>query len=111
MNRQNRLRSSREFKRLFSAGKRAVSGPILCVAKPGDDGEVTKVGFVVTRKVGGAVERNHVKRLLRESARHLIGRIKPGSQVILMARGPMPDRNFQHITRAVETAMGKAGVL
>lgn len=62
---QRRLRRSSDFTRVERQGQRAQGRLVVVVARPGRG----RVGFTVSRKVGGAVVRNAVKRRLRDIAR------------------------------------------
>ena len=65
--RDRRVRRSNDFQRIERQGQRAHGSFVTVVARvargPG------RVGFTVSKKVGNAVQRNHVKRRLREAAR------------------------------------------
>lgn len=58
---------------------------VLSVLKNVPDPEV-RVGLITSRRVGGAVQRNRVRRRLREIVRTAIPRIAPGIWVTLVAR-------------------------
>ena len=68
-----RLGRDRDFKHVFSVRHRRESGPLLVYGAPNDLGHA-RLGLSVSRKVGGAIARNRVKRHLRESFRQSDGK-------------------------------------
>ena len=59
-----RLKKEKDFNLVFKKGKRAFSSKLTLVYLPSDE---IKVGYAVSKKHGGSVVRNRIKRLLRES--------------------------------------------
>lgn len=80
------MRRRSEFSQTLRGGRRAgrplVSGHLLC--RPGQ-GETARVGFVVSKAVGGAVVRNQVRRRLRHLARGYLGSLPEGSLLVVRA--------------------------
>lgn len=69
-----------------------------------------RLGVSVNRKVGGAVERSRIKRLLRESFANLRDRFPEGYDVVLVARPPLADiaaGGEQAVTEAVNEVVEK----
>ena len=62
----HRLKKQKDFDRVFREGKRLFSSSLTLVYIPSKE---MKVGFAVGKKHGGSVQRNRIKRLLRESFR------------------------------------------
>ena len=60
-------------------------------AFPRGDSEPARLGLSVSRKVGGAVERNKVKRLVKEAFAAEAGKVKPGTDVVVVARAEASD--------------------
>ena len=66
--RSMRLSKRKDFQRIFNARERKGIGPLLIYALPNGLGH-NRLGLSVSRRVGRAVQRNRIKRLLREAFR------------------------------------------
>jgi ribonuclease P protein component len=94
-----RLRKRADFL-AAAAGSRAPGAAfVLQARRRADDGPV-RVGFTVSRKVGNAVERNRVRRRLREVVRlSAPGRLRQGYDYVLIGRRAALDWPFDRLMR------------
>ena len=84
-------------------------GFVLLVRDRKDGNPLKRVGFTVSKKVGGAVVRNRMKRRFRELAREIIPvRGHPGSDHVMIGRSGGIELDFgtlrTDLTRALEKA-------
>jgi ribonuclease P protein component len=71
-----------------------------------DGTRTVRIGFTATRKIGGAVVRNRVKRRLREAARILAPfHAKPGCDYVFIARGGTATRPWARLLDDMKTAL------
>jgi ribonuclease P protein component len=84
---RGRLSRSADFDRVFRQGSSHGGREfVLYVFPRGEEDAAPRLGLSVSRKVGGAVQRNHVKRLLREAFALDADRLPGGSDVVVIAR-------------------------
>jgi len=86
---RGRLSRSAEFDRVFRQGRSLANRVLVLYSFPrgaGEPAEAPRLGLSVSRKVGGAVDRNRVKRLLREAFEAECARVPAGYDVVLVAR-------------------------
>ncbi|HSV73171.1 MAG TPA: ribonuclease P protein component [Chthonomonadales bacterium] len=110
MPKANRLCRSRDFRRVRQVGATVREPLVVLTAAPGL-AAATRIGFVVSRKLGGAVARNRVRRRLRVACASRLAAISPARDVVVVARSAARDVSYQVIDAAVGAALAKAGVL
>jgi ribonuclease P protein component len=112
--RSGRLSRSAEFERVYRQGRSTANRHLVLYTFPNAAVDRPRLGLSVSRKVGGAVERNRLKRLLREAfARELEG-LRSGQDVVVVARPPAGElaerEGLAGVDEALSELIAKAGL-
>jgi ribonuclease P protein component len=114
---RGRLSRSAEFERVYRQGRSVGNRFLVLYAFPragtaGENAGGPRLGLSVSRKVGGAVDRNRVKRLLREAFAVEGERVPADHDVVLVARPEARDlaerEGLDGVRRALGELVGKA---
>jgi len=106
-----RIRRPDEFQRCYREGKMHKNElAVIHVYRRGDDGEA-RVGFSVSRKLGGAVQRNKVKRWMRESVYPIQSLLPPGIDVVFSARTVAREAGFKRLNEAIRELLFRSRLL
>jgi ribonuclease P protein component len=102
-----RLRQRANFLAAATGAKAPVTGFVLQALNRREDGPV-RVGFTVSRKVGNAVERNRVRRRLREVVRLApSAAMRPGYDYVLIGRRAALELPFGRLVEDFDRALGR----
>jgi len=103
-----RIKLSGDFRRVREEGK-THRGKHLVLGVLRDESVPTiKVGFITTRRLGNAVTRNRVRRLLRAVVRDLGPEIAPGHFLVVIARRPAADASYEALRKEWKWLMHRA---
>ena len=103
------LKLNHIFRRLYSTSGQ--NSPLLVLYAKKNRLNQNRVGITVSKKLGGAVVRNRVRRRLREVYRLNENRFLPGYDIVVVARSRAVEASFEDLTAAYLSLAGKAGIL
>jgi ribonuclease P protein component len=98
-----RLRKRAEFDRVYKSGERHSSAnmTVIFLAAPGRG---ARVGFTAGKALGGAVERNRIRRRLREAVRRHLGELRAPAEVVFHPRRSVLRADFSQLEAEVTRA-------
>jgi len=111
MGRIHRLKKNVEFQRTYRNGSYIATKALVAYVKPNNLKE-TRIGITVSKKYGKSVKRNRIRRLIIESYRLLKDKVKPGYDIVFVARKPGTyDTRLYNIHAMMSYILDKLNVL
>ncbi|HZU11262.1 MAG TPA: ribonuclease P protein component [Chloroflexota bacterium] len=107
---QHRLLRTRDFTRVRRRGRSAGDSLLVLYVLPVRSPDL-RVGFSVSKRVGKAVTRNRVKRVMREIARRDLGKMRRGQDLVFIARPAAAQATYADLDASMARALGKTGAL
>jgi ribonuclease P protein component len=102
------MRSGEDFRLTIRRGAKGAQPTLVTHVVPGTGG-LTSVGFVVSKAVGSAVDRNRVKRQLRHLMRDRLDGLPAGSRVVVRALPPAVDADSATLAEHLDAALTRSG--
>lgn len=102
-----RLRYNKDFKLVFAQGKSFSNRYVVFYIME----KTSKYGFIASKKVGNAVQRNRAKRLMREVIRKNLSQIKPNLEIICIARANIKGVSYWEVENTCLNTLKKAKAL
>jgi ribonuclease P protein component len=105
---REKLHSQKDFNKVFKSGLRLENKAVKILAYKKDGGRLRRLGLATSRKVGTAVERNRLKRRLREIFRTNKHLLEPGLDIIFISRPYAASLDYNSLKKAVLDLLKKA---
>ena len=109
LNRTYSLKRHKEFRFTYRTGRQVGGGSFVLVTARNRKNKV-QVGFSVSKKIGNSVTRNRAKRRLKACFSPLLLQVKPGYNLIFIARSGALTAPFLSMQKSMVTALQRAGV-
>lgn len=104
------LTKNKEFQRVYSRGKYAATA-FLVIYVIQSNLPMTRLGITTSKKVGNAVKRNRMRRLIKENTRLLYNRLEKGFDIVIVARKTEAIVNLDIIGKEIRYLFYKLGLL
>lgn len=111
MRRALRLRNREDFGRIYRNGKSFANGQFVVYWSKQRNADPFRLGVSASKKIGNAVMRNRMRRMVKEIVRHLEDRILPNTDFILIVRKPATTMTLKEMEKSVNHVLKKAGLL
>jgi ribonuclease P protein component len=92
--RDNRVRKRAEYLEIQSGGVRVSGDCLVFILLRRPAGSPVRLGITASRKIGGAVQRNRARRLIREAFRAVFSELPPALDIVVIVRKPIAERKL-----------------
>jgi len=114
--RQNKVTSGADYRRISRRGRRAAASGLIAIGEANRDAaSPTRFGFIITKRVGAAVVRNHTRRRLKGIALELLTLVPTGASFVIRVFPEASSFSYEQLRaetrRAVLHAADKLGLV
>src|SRR5438445_9224271 len=99
--RSSRLLKHADFQAVYKQGKKHFSGHVIAFYRENGGSGGARVGFTVGKVLGGAVERNRIRRRMRAAVQRGLGQLALPLDVVMHPRRPVLDMDFARLQQEV----------
>ncbi|MFD0961754.1 ribonuclease P protein component [Paenibacillus chungangensis] len=111
MRRSLRLRNREDFSRIYRRGKSFANSQFVVYWSRHQGADPFRLGVSASKKIGNAVVRNRMRRMVKEIVRHQEDKIVPGTDFILIVRNPAVEMNASQMEKSILHVLRKAGLM
>lgn len=108
---QYRIKRNEEFQETFKHGNSFANRQLVIYYRKKENQDHFRIGLSVGKKIGNAVARNRIKRLLRTSFHALEEDIKPCYDIVIIARKPTKTMNYEMMKKSLSHLLYKEKLL
>jgi len=110
MQKRLRLRSKTDFANVFKHGKAAANHQFVVYVKK-SEAESFRFGVSVSRKIGGAVVRNRIRRRVKEIVRRMEPEMRKQVDIVCIVRKAALELDHEGLQRSLRHVFRRAGLL
>ncbi|MGO4889018.1 ribonuclease P protein component [Anaerobacillus sp. MEB173] len=110
MKKDYRIKKNEDFSVVFQKGKSVANRQFVLYVLPKEGQPNFRIGLSVSKKVGNAVTRNRIKRLIRETFTQLKDDLNQSNDYVVIARIPTADMDFHEVKKSLIHVLNKARV-
>jgi ribonuclease P protein component len=107
----NHIRTSRDYQLAAEEGSKIHDKYLVVNYRARGDSRATRLGIITTRKLGKAVRRNRLRRLVREAFRLSLPHMKRGFDIVVIVRKRAVEVKFVTIQASLLGLLKRAGIL
>ncbi len=107
LSRDRRLLKHADFERVYRHGRRHFAAHMTVFALSRETGAGPRIGFTVSRALGGSVQRNRIRRRLREAVRSNLQKLRAAVDVVINPKKSAIDAEFLLLQTEVAAAFQK----
>jgi ribonuclease P protein component len=107
MKREERLKKPEQFSVVYNQGI-SQANQLLVIRAKSNGLDFSRYGFSISKRIGGAVVRNRIKRVLREILR--LTPLPPGWDIIFIVRSPATQSDYRQLEKAVLNLLSRAHI-
>lgn len=111
MKKSYRIKKEKEFQKIIYHKDSYANRNFVVYIFPSEENSHFRVGLSVGKKIGNAVARNKVKRLMRTSLYDLKDLIKPNYNIVLIARPKVVDLSLDEVKNNIEHVFKLANII
>jgi len=105
----DKIRRGWQFEKVYKEGSKYSDDLFVLYALPNNTKEV-RIGLTVTKKIGKSVQRNRIKRLIREAIRLTDG-ILPGNDIVVVARKSSAELKCYQVKNSLNQLLRRAKLI